>query len=440
MSGARARTARAAPGAGPAKTLALALAVAVGACALPAPRIALGPVAPVPVPGDVDPDAPPLFLAPFSDTRDAASRDDHWPRFRPVRFGFGRRGLIQSGDRAFSTGVAEGARLDAAAALKRTGLFARVAPLERAVAGEARWVLEATVEELAGYQYVARELNLLAVGFFRNDHSEPFGVARVSYRFLHDDELRFSERVETRYEREGATPAHAARDALAITNERLAALLHARLRPDAAARARRLPVQVLDACGLGEVKVRRLVADANEVLVREAGIVLVPRVRVWAPPREPATPDELLFEVGRAERKDAELNLALAAMPRPAGRPFSSARFGLARPFGRDALVGCAPGQVASPLTVVHEIAHLFGAVHVGDPRSIMNPVAAFPARFLDPLNREVVRATADRPLGRGLPRATAERVLGLYRAALERGAVEADALAGAAAALDPGR
>ena len=93
-------------------------------------------------------------------------------------------------------------------------------------------------------------------------------------------------------------------------------------------------------------------------------------------------------------------------------------RTGLAVPLGAHAVALCPAEGEASVLTAAHELAHLFGAVHVRESASIMNDTAEFDARFFDPLNRRILRELRARDFGRPLDAATSARLSAIYHAA----------------------
>ena len=396
--------------------VALGLLASLGACVLPAPRVNLEPHLVGSVPEDVAAHAPRLAVARFVDDRLASSRERYRPPLRLSAHGLVRRGTSRTGDHSFAGPAAEGLRRDAMATLARSGLFRAVGPLEAPGAERADLVLEATIEEFVGTQYSSSELSLLRAGFLRRDRDDPVGVVRVHFSLRRSDgQLLFRERLETRRSSPGRGLVGAALDAMATNHERLVEALHSELQPQAAAESRPLQVDVLDGCGLGYTGVRRLLADANEILVREARLRLVGRARVWSPPQGIRDEEDLLRAVQTVTPAPGGLVLALLAVPRSAGAPLAPPRFGLALPFGQHALVACEPGGATRPLTVVHEIAHLFGGVHVRDRSSVMYPLADFDARLFDPLNRRILRAAAQRPLGRPLPEEMARRVRAIY-------------------------
>ena len=378
--------------------------------------------------------APVLAVARFVDRRPDSSRHARFPQLQLRVYGLFISGIAQTGDSSFAAPLVESLRDDTIATLRHSGLFSSVQPLEEV---PAEFVLEATVEELLGTQWRSTELNLLRLGWLRRERDAPVGVVRVHYRLLHRGRLVFSERIETRRSRLGGGERGAVVDAMAITNERLVAELWDQLHPPRTRTSRTLSVLVLDACGLGETAGRRLIADANRVLEREASLLLQPRFRVWAAPATDDA-DALLDAVAiRAGRPD-EIVLALVDLPREPRAPFGTPRLGLARQLGERALVDCGPDGRARALTVVHEVAHLFGGVHTSDRASIMCPVVEFDATFFDPTNRRILRTTAGRPLGRPLPLDMAEQLRAIYREAqLAPGKIDPADLGVALSALD---
>ena len=195
---------------------------------------------------------------------------------------------------------------------------------------------------------------------------------------------------------------------MAAANLRLVAELHRQLYPRAAEQSRAVPLRVLDACGLGHTQVTRVISDANEVLVRELRLRLVPRTEVWAAPRELTDDEALLKRAERAGRRGELVLVLVDLQPDASGEP----RYGFARQLGDVAAVSCAPRRRPRPLTVTHEVAHLFGAIHVRDRSSIMAPVDEFEARMFDPLNRRILQIGVTRPIGERLP----ERLVGAIR------------------------
>jgi hypothetical protein len=196
-------------------------------------------------------------------------------------------------------------------------------------------------------------------------------------------------------------------------------------------------VRVLDGCA-PEPITRRLFAGTSAVFTREADVALVPRPEPWTVPAEARDLDSLLDAARRVDPPPGGVVLALA--PFDAARDFSlgTQRTGLAVPLGSHAVALCPEEGKASVLTAAHELAHLFGAVHVREPASIMNATADFDARFFDPLNRRILNALRERDFARPLDHAESGRLSAIYRAAERHpDAVDAADLDRALRALD---
>jgi hypothetical protein len=190
-------------------------------------------------------------------------------------------------------------------------------------------------------------------------------------------------------------------EALALNDEKLAAWLDRVL----AARGRtprRLELRVLDGCGLGADGVRRLVAETSAVFERECGVELVAHPEIWSAPADATDLDALLAAARAVEPPAGGALLALAPAQQVRDFDFATERTGLAVPLGRHAVAICPGRGEASVGTAAHELAHLFGAVHVDDETSIMSPTADFDARFFDPKNREILRANRERDFSTG--------------------------------------
>jgi hypothetical protein len=332
-----------------------------------------------------------------------------------------RRGEIQTGDSSFDGAIDEGVRRDAIATLARSGAFAQVHSVDasdvdatrRAAVGDLDLVLVATIEELVGVQHQDSSVSFILVGGLWNRLDEPIGLARIHYRVYDSNGLVFESRINTSHRSAVRTPAQAALDAVARTNERLAHQLFVRLVPEKARVRRTLSVRVMDRCGLGRARVDHLLRQASAVFEREAGI----RLRAdWVSSAGHALPDlEAALRAARAEDPPAggAVLWLVRIEPRNGKR-----RFGLSVPLGEHAVVACDPEGDAKIVTVAHEIGHLFGGVHVGDRSSVMHPVAEFDGRFFDPLNRRIVRAAWDRPFGAPLPESSRRKLAPIYRAA----------------------
>ena len=406
------------------------LALIAGACALPLRPVSTEPHILREVPADVPDGRYRLGVGRFIDARPRADRERRRPPLRVQWYGLVRRGEIQTGDDSFRGPIDEGVRRDAMATLARSGAFSQVRAVDvgdadatrRAAADDLDLVLVATVEELVGIQHQDFAFSFILIGGIWNRFEEPIGLARVHYRVYDADGLVFENRIDTSHRSAVRTPAQAALDAVARTNERLAQQLFFRFVPEEERVRRTVPIRVVDGCGLGRARVEHLLGQASAVFEREAGV----RLRAdWVSSPGPARSN--LEAALRAARADAPPTggavLWLVRLEPPNG----DRRFGLSVPLGEQAVVVCEPGGDARIVTLAHEIAHLFGAVHVGDRSSVMHPVAEFDGRFFDPLNRRIVRAAWDRPFGSPLPESIRRELGSIYRAALR-----------VSAALDP--
>ncbi len=389
-----------------------------GCASSPAP-VGMEPHLVAGVPGDVAPDRPRIGLGRFVDARPRSDQLARRPSFRIRGAGIGRRGEIQTGDGSFSQRVSELVRRDAGATLERSGVFFEVRFVDVGDAEGAPsipagldFLLVATIEELVGIQQQDFNLPFVPLQGYRNRLGDPSGIVRVGYRLYDARGLVLEERIETVLTRPGSTPAGAASDATARTNERLAQRLFVRLVPERDRVRRRVSVRVLDGCGLGRERVGLLVRHASGVLEREAGIRLVPDWRRAEPARFPDLRSALVS--ARRTRPPSALVLSLVRLSGP-----ETERFGLADPLGNHAVAVCNAEGDARVATIAHEVGHLFGAVHVDDRGSVMHPVAEFDGRFFDPLNREILRTAWSRPIGSPLPRTMRDNLETLYRAAL---------------------
>jgi hypothetical protein len=402
----------------PGRTTGAAALLAFGlACAVPGARVPIPPHLEAARPDDVPGARPTLGVLPFVDARPARSRTSQTPRLRVAVWGFKREGEEQTGDDRFAEPVGPAVRRDALATLLRSGAFSRVAPVaDAAGAAGMDLLLAGTLEELVGTRFRSSSLDLLRLGWYRSRVDDPVGISRMHFRLFAHGELVWEDRIETWRQVAGERIERAALDAMAITNEKLAHRLYRHLVPRHA-ETRDLPLRVLDGCALGAKAVARRIADASELLEREADVRLIARIETWAPPRLDSGPEMLEHVRGLAPARAGAL-VALVPLAEPRG-PFPEAQdFGLARQLGEHVVVTCRPDEPAHPTTLAHELAHLFGAVHVRDRASLLNPVAEFDARFLDPLNRRVLRETRTRPFGRPLPRATRRALEAVYRTA----------------------
>jgi hypothetical protein len=252
-------------------------------------------------------------------------------------------------------------------------------------------------------------LNVARAGWLRSLLSAPEGYVRLRYRVFDARGELADLHVEGRHTTDGGSLARAALDALAVANERVAAQLFRLAVPEAERVQRRLATRVLDACALGPDTVRSVSERASEVFEREAGLQLAVEHVPWRPEPGPARAEALLERLDGLAAPDEGILVALAPLQPGALRGTR----GLARPLGRRAVIGCGPDGRVHPSTFAHEVAHLFGALHVGERSSVMQPRGEFEARFLDPLNRRILRATRDRRFGAPLD---PERALELER------------------------
>jgi hypothetical protein len=391
------------------------------ACTLRPPAALVEPHLAAVAPADVPADRPVLGVGRFLDRRPSHERSEQRPPLEMHWWGFSRVGPEQSGDVSFASAVAEGARRDAGSTLVRSGAFSSVvwvdsdaehAP-ERAARGDVDWVLTAEIEELRGVRHRDFALNVARIGWIRRRDGQPTGRATLLYRVYDASGEVLHVRVAREHTSAGSTPAGAALDALAAANEQAAAEIYRAVVSSSG--LRRVPLRVLDACGLGQPRARALVDEASAVFEREIAVRLVAERQAWVPP-QPGLGLETRLEVGLeqldgVEPPDGGLLVALLPVAASSG----DARRGLAVPLGRRAVLGCRAGGEVGALTLAHEIGHLFGAVHVADRASIMFPRAEFEARFFDPLNHRILRATRDRDLDAPLDPQTRQTLESLY-------------------------
>jgi hypothetical protein len=388
------------------------------------PRTQLGPHLAREIPeAGLGQDRPRLGVAQFIDARSRLDRSGARPPLQLRWYGLARQGENRTGDAAFVGDVAAGVRADAVATLARTGAFSEVRRVEAsdadafrvARAADLDLVLTASILSLAGVQLQDRTVSFGLVGWLRNRLSEPEGIASVQYRLYDREGLRFETLVEARHTSPGATMAQAAGDAMAKANERMAERVYHRVARRGKSPSRRIPVLVLDGCDLGAARSARLMQETSRVFEREADVELA---QVWRahPGQQPS--DDLGAALDRLHRIESVPDgIVLAFVPLASrGLSLSDPPYGLAPQLGRRAVVGCAPDGAVSPLTILHEFGHLFGAVHVRDRSSVMHPRAEFDARFFDPFNRRILRATRERPFGEPFPEPTVRRLAAIYR------------------------
>ena len=409
------------------RLLAVAL-FALAACTTGSGPVAVEPHLAWPIPADDAPDARPrLGVAELRDARSAAGKIGARPALGLRFLGLEREGVERTGDDAFDLPVLEAVRDDVIATLARAGTFRSAEAVAFDPRVPAAWpadapdyVLAGELEEFAGSQWHSFVVTPFRVGFVRDRWGAPEGRVSVQFELFARDGRVWQGRVATRQESNQGGLADAVLEALALNDEALAARLDAELRPRTR-EMRLLEVRVLDGCGLGADGVRRLFAGTSAIFTRESHVALIPRPEPWTVPADARDLDALLDAARRAEPPTGGVVLALA--PADAARDFSlgTQRTGLAVPLGAHAVALCPEEGEASVLTVAHELAHLFGAVHVRELASIMNATADFDARFFDPLNRRILNELRERDFSRPLDRAEGARLSAIYRAAERR-------------------
>lgn len=340
----------------------------------------------------------------LTDARPAPARIGHRPPLELDWLGLTREGVERSGDDAFDGPVLEAVRADLLATLARSGTFASVetAGFEPSTAGAwptagaPDYVLVGELEEFAGSQWHSFHVTPFRVGFVRDRFGLPEGRVSILFELWTRTGRVWQGRVATRVKSARRDLADTVLEALARNDETLAARLDRELRPRARP-PRVLEVRVLDGCAIGAEGVRRLIAETSEVFARECEVTLVARPEVWPAPPDARDLDALLEAARRVDPPPGGVVLALAPAEQLRDFSFATERTGLASQLGAHAVAVCPePGQ-ASVLTAAHELAHLFGAVHVRDPASIMNETSDFDARFFDPENRRILREARER-------------------------------------------
>ena len=389
--------------------------------------------------------APAVGVAPLADEREPELRDGYRPGFRWRWLGIAREGVERTGDRDFARPVADGVRADLAATLARAGTFASVTPVDFDPRDPAAWpqtgapplVVTGAIEVFEGKQWRSFSVSPVQLGFMRERWGPAEGRVSLRVEVWSKAERVYEGRVSTNHDLPEGTAAQAALAALALDAEKVALRLDARLRTARAEPPRKLDVVVLDGCDLGEARVRRLVSQTSAIFEREAGIVLSGSRVLWTGRPNAADVDSLLEDTERFAAPPGGVLLALAPAQQAREPALGSVRTGLALPLGTRALALCAAEDQASVLTAAHELAHLFGAVHVKDSASIMHATADFDARLFDPLNRRILRDMRGRDFERGLEPADAARLAAIYRGERGDGEVDARDLDGALRALE---
>jgi hypothetical protein len=370
--------------------------------------------------------APPLGVTLFTDERPEELRGSYRPGMHLWRLGVAREGVERTGDSDFSRPVPEGVRDELVATLARAGTFQQVTPVEFDPSDSSAWpesggpelVLKGAIETFEGRQWRSFSVSPLQVGFMRERWGPAQGRVSLRLELWSRTERVWESRVSTRHDSPESGADDAALEALALVSEKLALRLDTKLRGRRAVPPRLLEVRVLDGCELGDSRVRRLMAETSAIFEREAGVVLVASRQEWPERKRGASADRLLEETQQVAPTPGGVVLGLAPAQEVRERSLGSVRTGLAVPLGAHALALCAAEDEASVLTAAHELAHLFGAVHVRDPASIMHSTSDFDARLFDPLNRSIVRALRDRDFSRPLDARESAELAGIYRAA----------------------
>lgn len=366
------------------------------------------------VPEDVRADRPRLGVLALVDGRSRSDRVGSSPSFHFSLRGVSRTGTWRTSDASFAGEIVQGVRRDAIATLKRSGVFSHV----RGVmgwddAGDLDLLLLASLEEFGGAQSLRASLSLLRAGWLRRSIGEPTGSVRVRYQLYARQGKRWEHRIETRVVVPGQSLERAALDAMAITHERLAQALFHEL-PGATA-LRRIPARVLDACGADAEEISGWMLQASQLLEREADLLIEPTIEPWTPPAGAHSADALLAALRRTIASGDGIVIAFVPQPAQVGL-LGQRESGLAHQLGAHLLISHSPDHEVSPQTIAHEIAHLFGAVHVRDRASLMSARAEFDARFLDLLNRRILRTMRLRPFDRPLPNSLRDALSSLYR------------------------
>ncbi|MFI5315701.1 MAG: hypothetical protein ACHQ6T_08365 [Myxococcota bacterium] len=405
-----------------------AAALAVSGCAGAGPR-ALAPHVEWPISDDAGwATVPALGVTLFADERVAELRGGYRPELHLRWLGFAREGVERTGDGDFDRPVDEAVRAELVATLQRAGTFASVTPVSFDPRDPEAWpragapplVLTGALEVFEGRQWRSVTVSPLQIGFVRERWGPADGRVSLRIELWSKSQRVFDARIATHRDVAQGGAADAAVQALALAAERLALRLDARLREQRAQPPRMLDVLLLDGCELGDARAHRLIAETSAIFEREAGIVLAARRQPWTERPRRADLDELLAAAERVSPPAGGVVLALAPAQEVSELALRSVRTGLAAPLGAHAVSLCAGEDEASVLTAAHELAHLFGAVHVRDPASIMHATADFDARFFDPLNRRILRSTRSRDFARALDPDETARLAAIYRAAQE--------------------
>jgi hypothetical protein len=388
--------------------------------------------------------APAIGVAALADERPEELRAGWRPGLAFRRLGFAREGTERTGDGDFPAPPSEAAREELVETLRRAGVFASVTPADFDPRDPAAWpeasppalVLTGALESFGGSQWRSLTVSPLQVGFVRERWGPAQGRVTLRLELWSKAERVWEGHISARSDSPDGDARGAALEALALGAEKVALRLDARLRAPRAFATRMLSVRVLDACGLGDARVRRLLAETGAIFEREAGIAFTGAREPWTPSARRTTVDSLLDELRRVTPPAGGVVLGLAPAQRVRELGLGSVHTGLSDSLGTHSLALCAGEDEASVLTTAHELAHLFGAVHVLAQASIMHATADFDARFFDPLNRRVLRRMRERDFARPLTEPEHAALAELYRGA-ERDLVDPGDVETARRALD---
>jgi hypothetical protein len=388
--------------------------------------------------------APALGVAPLADERPVELRGGWRPALHYHALGVERAGVERTGDADFDRSVADGVRGELVATLARASVFRSVRAVDFDPRDPAAWpedspplVLTGTIEQFEGRQWHSFAVSPLRIGLVTESWGPSQGRVSLRIELYARGERIFETRVSTRHDAASGDAPEAVLVALALDAEKIALRLDARLRAERPLPPRALAVHVLDGCELGDAHSAQLVRDTSAIFEREAGIVLVGSRETWSDRPAGASLDELLEAAARVTPPPGGVVLALAPAQQTHELGLGSVRTGLSQPLGAHAVALCSAPDEVSVLTAAHELAHLFGAVHVRDAFSVMHSTSDFDARFFDPLNRRIVRSQRTRDFTRPLDPARSAQLAAIYREAEGSDQVDPNELDGALRALD---
>jgi tetratricopeptide (TPR) repeat protein len=150
------------------------------------------------------------------------------------------------------------------------------------------------------------------------------------------------------------------------------------------------------------MRLRMLLRGTTRTLDPFLGTAFVPvSMQPFASDGAAADLDSIARAFGAAARPRPPHGILAAFSERPPPHRRET-RLGEAEFLGRSLVVRLEPGALSSP-TLVHEMLHLYGAVHVSDDvDSLMNSTANRATLVIDPLNLRIVRATRGRHFDEG--------------------------------------